>query len=266
MNYEEVINIFWKDYIKTTPSAGKIHGLLELKGERISNDHIAFRTINHPSINVDQMAKVFLACGFEEKGEYHFEAKKLYAKHFQHPDPKAPKIFISELLLEEFSEELQAVITAKIDEIPQGLIATDSVIYSGRPWGTISHATYLKLRAESEYAAWMYVYGFRANHFTINVNQLTAIESLEEMNDFLEAQGFPMNISGGIIKGAPDELLEQSSILADKQPIEFAEGTFEIPSCYYEFARRYRDGSGVLFQGFIAKSADKIFESTDATK
>jgi hypothetical protein len=46
----------------------------------------------------------------------------------------------------------------------------------------------------------------------------------------------------------------------------FVEGTFEIPSCYYEFALRYPDTDGKLYSGFIAKSADKIFESTDFYK
>jgi hypothetical protein len=43
----------------------------------------------------------------------------------------------------------------------------------------------------------------------------------------------------------------------------FEEGSFEVPGCYYEFARRYAMPSGQLYQGFIAKSADKIFESTN---
>jgi hypothetical protein len=264
MQYEEIIDIFWKEYVKTTPSAGKIHQLLEAKGEKISNDHIAIRTFNHPNINIDQLSKVFLACGYEEKDTYHFEAKKLKAKHFQHSDVRAPKIFISELLLEEFSEELQYIVLNKINEIPMGLIATDAIIYSGRPWGTVSHETYLRLKEESEYAAWLYVYGFCANHFTINVNQLTAMESLQEMNAFLRTSGFAMNEAGGEIKGSPKALLEQSSTMADKKVVEFAEGPFEIPSCYYEFAKRYEEEGGNLFQGFIAKSADKIFESTNA--
>jgi hypothetical protein len=45
--------------------------------------------------------------------------------------------------------------------------------------------------------------------------------------------------------------------------VDFTEGKKEIPGCYYEFARRYPDQSGKLYSGFIAKSADKIFESTD---
>jgi hypothetical protein len=46
----------------------------------------------------------------------------------------------------------------------------------------------------------------------------------------------------------------------------FTEGEFDIPGCYYEFARRYPDADGKLYSGFIAKSADKIFESTNFYK
>lgn len=72
-----------------------------------------------------------------------------------------------------------------------------------------------------------------------------------------------MNDSGGEIKGTPQQLLEQSSTRAGKLPVHFEEGIHEIPACYYEFARRYPDQDGRMYSGFIAKSADKIFESTD---
>jgi len=137
------------------------------------------------------------------------------------------------------------------------------LILKGRVWGTPSYNKYLAMREESEYAAWMYVYGFRANHFTVNVNALINFTTLETLNDFIEISGWKLNTSGGKIKGTPQQLLEQSSTLGDVLPITFEEGTYEIPTCYYEFALRYTDQSGELYQGFIAKSADKIFESTD---
>jgi hypothetical protein len=61
----------------------------------------------------------------------------------------------------------------------------------------------------------MYVYGFRANHFTINVNALTNSKNLEELNAYLKENNWKMNGSGGEIKGTPEQLLEQSSTLAD---------------------------------------------------
>ena len=51
--------------------------------------------------------------------------------------------------------------------------------------------------------------------------------------------------------------------MAGHLDVEFAEGTYRIPSCYYEFALRYKMEDGELYSGFIAKSADKIFESTN---
>ena len=45
--------------------------------------------------------------------------------------------------------------------------------------------------------------------------------------------------------------------------MKFDDGSKVIPCCYYEFARRYPLPNGNLFQGFVAKSADKIFESTN---
>ena len=45
--------------------------------------------------------------------------------------------------------------------------------------------------------------------------------------------------------------------------MEFVEGKYEVTSCYYEFAYRYPMADGTLFSGFVADSADKIFESTN---
>ncbi|MEX0981299.1 MAG: DUF1338 family protein, partial [Bacteroidales bacterium] len=113
---------------------------------------------------------------------------------------------------------------------------------------------------------WVAVYGYRANHFTISINHLNQFNSIQKVNEFLKENGFRLNSSGGEVKGTPEQLLEQSSTLADTISVEFKEGTSEIPSCYYEFARRYSDKNGQLFSGFIAGSADKIFESTDFRK
>jgi hypothetical protein len=75
--------------------------------------------------------------------------------------------------------------------------------------------------------------------------------------------GFMMNTAGGEIKGTKEELLKQSSIMADIVEVEFVEGKYRIPACYYEFAERFPLPDGKLYNGFIAKSADKIFESTN---
>lgn len=267
MKSQALFNRLWKDYINLNPSAKQVYDLLISEGELIANDHIAFRTFNDSRINIQTLAQVFIRLGFQEKGEYHFKEKKLYAKHFEHPNLKdAPRVFISQLLLEEFSPELQSTIKKCIDQISESNLKSDDLIYSGRLWGKPSYKIFEKLRTESEYAAWLYVYGFTANHFTVNVNKLKKYDNLQKLNAFLIKNGFLMNTSGGAIKGDPSQLLEQSSIKSGIIKMDFTEGEYEIPACYYEFAKRYPDKNGDLYSGFIAKSADKIFESTNFYK
>ncbi|OED35833.1 succinyldiaminopimelate aminotransferase [Flavobacteriaceae bacterium (ex Bugula neritina AB1)] len=255
----------WKQYTLKTPSALEIKSLFEKEGNTVFNDHIAIRTFDDPRIDIEVLARPFIKMGYREMGEYHFKAKKLYAKHYElENEPNAPKIFISQLLTHQFSNKLQQIIKEILDIIDQDLFKQENLILQGRIWDMIpSFKIYKELQKESEYASWMYVNGFCSNHFTVNVNKLQNFESLSSVNDFLKSKGFKMNSSGGEIKGSPLQLLEQSSILADVIDVAFEEGIEKITSCYYEFAYRYPKKNGEIFNGFIANSADKIFESTD---
>ena len=173
-----------------------------------------------------------------------------------------PKIFLSELMLEEFSYDLQKTFHEIFDNKS---FVNDGLLMGGRKW-EIDYEKYIKLSKESEYAAWLYVWGFCPNHFTISVNHLEGYKSLEEVNALIKKNGFKLNESGGEIKGSPEDLLEQSSIIADLCAVDFSGESHEVPSCYYEFAKRYEISEGEMYQGFIAKSADKIFESTNLQK
>ena len=267
MNYNELFDRLWIEYTSRNPSTLKIYDLFRSEGETIINDHIAFRTFRSPDISVDKLAKVFLKNGYKFRGEYHFETKKLYARHFEHEtDIEAPRVFISELLVDEFSPFLRDTVKDWVAAIPASMFDSDNLIFAGNISGMPSFAVYEKLRAESEYAAWLYVNGFCANHFTVSVNRLKKLDSVEKVNAFLKFHGFLLNDAGGGIQGTPGELLEQSSIRAEMVTCKFIEGEFEIPGCYYEFAKRYPDVDGKLYNGFIAKSADKIFESTNYYK
>jgi hypothetical protein len=124
----------------------------------------------------------------------------------------------------------------------------------------------MSLKEESDYGAWMGAIGFRPNHFTVSVNELSSFEQLNDLNDFLKENGIKLNESGGEIKGSPEVFLEQSSTLADSVEVEFSDRKMTIPSCYFEFAKRYPMKDGKLYTGFVATSADKIFESTDKTQ
>lgn len=261
MDIQTLFGQLWQDYLKQCPSAEKVHRLLG-RGEAIINDHVAFRTFRAPGLGIDNLAQHFLALGYEQKGEYHFDAKKLYARHYEHPDSTQPKVFISELKLEECSERLQKIVASLVAQMPERLTQDVAHAYGGAPWRA-TQEQYRTLLEESEYAAWLAAFGFRANHFTVSVNHLNEFGTLESVNQALKDAGFELNSSGGEIKGSPEVLLEQSSTLADKVVVSFADGEMTIPACFYEFALRYPMGDGELYSGFVAASADKIFESTN---
>lgn len=262
MTLDDIFGQLWQRYASLTPQAEAIRALFEERGETVINDHVAFRTLNDPRLGIDNLARPFLALGYEPRDAYHFEAKRLSARYYAHEDPAAPKVFISELLLEEFSDDLQRTMRSLVDQLTDDDIADPMLLNRGRPWET-THEDYERLYRESEYAAWLSAFGFCANHFTVLVNRLAGFGTLEDLARFIEDAGYPMNRSGGLIKGSPEVFLEQCSTMATRVPVEFTDGTFELPSCFYEFARRYELPSGGLYQGFVAASADKIFESTN---
>ncbi|WP_415904890.1 DUF1338 domain-containing protein [Neptuniibacter sp. QD48_55] len=266
MTNEELIQMLdemWQDYLELNPEARQIHQLFSDLNYQVINDHIALRTFDLEEVNIDKMATPFLYSGYRAAGEYHFPNKHLYAKHFQHDDPALPKIFISQLMTESLSTDNQLLVHNLVAELDPMQQSPDTLCYCGRPW-EVSYDEYQALLAQSEYAAWLAAFGFRPNHFTIFVNALTSHTSIEEVNQFLKSHSIELNSAGGEVKGSPEERLEQSSTLASKVAVEFSDGSVEIPGCYYEFARRYPLEDGSLYQGFVAASADKIFESTDS--
>lgn len=254
----------WQQYYQTNPGVKKVYDLFQEREAHVVNDHIALRTFDLPNVSLDTLAKPFLERGYREANHYDFPVKKLFAKHYEHPDSTQPKIFISQLLTKEFSPFLQKTVSTLVSSIPDFLLNDiDKLLTSGVSWEPIHYQVYQTLLAESEYAAWLYAFGFRANHFTVSVNHLKTFPSLIEVNEFLKQAGFRLNDAGGEIKGTPQELLEQSSIMALPVPVQFAEGVHNIPCSYYEFALRYPMEDGKLYSGFVAASADKLFQSTD---
>ena len=258
---QQHINNMWLDYLNLTPDAKPIYKLFTELNKQVINDHIALRTFNIGKTSIDKIASPFIQQGYKYADSYEFPQKKLLAKYFLHPEPSLPKVFISELILEEFSQEAQDIINSLIEQVDATAVQELNFCYSGRPWD-ISLKQYDILNKQSEYASWVAAHGYRPNHFTILVNSLTSHQTLASLNDFLINHGFTLNSSGGLIKGTKEQLLEQSSTQAKKIKVEFTDGTRDIPGCYYEFALRYLQKNGDLYQGFVASSADKIFEST----
>ncbi len=258
---DEFFNTLWLQYVSITPQALAIHGLFEKQDECIVNDHVAFRTLAQSCMNIESLEPQILAFGYTVFDEYHFKQKKLYARSYVHPKHPA-KIFLSELLWPQLSLAVQDIIKSQLDHIN----AQQQInLHTGRLWPLPSFQTYQTLLSESEYAAWFSIWGLRANHFTASLNHFKRYQNIADVLTLLNENGFAMNESGGLIKGQEQDCLRQASTLADKVSLTFKDqGPKEICSCYYEFAQRFKQKNGLLYQGFVTASADKIFESTHA--
>ena len=254
----EFFENLWLPYQAITPQAGKIHALLQHHNESVDNDHVALRTWADSPVQISHLEQQLFDLGFFVFDEYHLTQKNVYARSYNHSETNT-KIFLSELNWRALPADCQPLISAMIAQIPDSY---PNGFNNGCLWRTPSYEGYCKLQQHSEYAAWLSVWGLRANHFTVFINSLKHFTHLQQLVDVLQQQGFELNNAGGIIKGEEDIGLIQASTLADYQPVLFSCGSrHEIPSCYYEFAQRF-DVDGELYQGFVSTSADKIFEST----
>ncbi len=267
MSPDEFFTALWKDYIAMAPQAERIRSEFESRGETVVNDHVAFRTLALEPIGIERLEPHILQLGYRQLEPYDFPAKKLRAFGYVSDAPEAPRIFLSELKVDELSSKAAAILRECAAWIDTAEVAQPEVLWSGRLWDPISRDDYQTLVEESEYAAWVATLGLRPNHFTISVNHLQKSTEVEAVLQVAESLGYEVNDSGGRVKGSPAQLLEQGSTMADKMLVDFAgDEQHEVPTCYYEFAKRYPDASGQLFKGFVAASADKIFESTDTAK
>lgn len=253
----------WEDYVELAPQAQVIYGLFAQDNPRVVNDHVAFRTFDLPLLNIEHLEPHLLALGYRRHQPYDFPDKHLTAWSYVHQRLQdAPLVFLSQLQVDALSERAQAVVRRLAAAVDPARLSDPAVFWSGRLWPAPTYVEYRALADESEYAAWLAALGYHANHFTVAVHRLLRPTTLAGVVERVEAAGYRINLAGGRIKGSQAELLEQASTLAERRLIDFADGRYEIPTCYYEFARRYPGADGQLYQGFVAASAGRIFEST----
>ena len=283
-----IMDLLMQRYSERVPDVMKIVNAMINSGiigkkEDIQNDHIAFRTLGVPQLGLQSLEKIFLYYGYTKKEHLNFAAKKLDAFWYAPPEEHFPRIFISELRVNELSEEAQQIIQSYTDEVKFDPVddldlndaqAVGQFLHKGL-WRLPSVEDYQRLLSESEYAAWVIYNRYYLNHYTISLHHLKeGYNTCEQFNDFLESIGIKLNNSGGKIKVSPDGLLRQSSTVAQVIEAPFANGmSLPIAGSYVEFAER-----GVLpafthlskndlkrehfRDGFEAGNADKIFEST----
>jgi hypothetical protein len=289
----------WARYKTRVPYAARYQGLIEIRGGKVQNDHIAFRTFNcnvggQPP-GVDAMGRIFTALGYRQKDRYVFTDKKLTAWHWEHKtDPKNPKIFISQLEVDQLPPETVQLITKAVAGAPDLVSAVDSdmlkLIAQGkrmdrhssddlahrlagffvRPWQPPLRSTVEKVNAVSQYAAWTLLHGNSVNHFTAYINEQGAkgLNDIVETAEALRAAGVPMKPD---FEGEYGSKLRQTSTVAILEDCDVAEadgskGKLNWSYAYYELAERGEvqgpNGEYSRFQAFLGEQATNLFEMT----
>jgi hypothetical protein len=102
----------WDRYRQRVSYAAAYEQVVTQAGATFVNDHIAFRTFasQHPTTGIVSLSRIFEALGYRAAGCYHFPDKCLSAIHFQHANPRFPKLFISELQLWQLPAEPRRLI------------------------------------------------------------------------------------------------------------------------------------------------------------
>ena len=206
-------------------------------------DHLAFRTLGVAHLGIASLSSWFTDLGYTERDELRFPAKRLRARWFSPPSPDLPRVFISELLLEELPPRAQEIVSKYTREgaAAMGKYGPAAAMLGLTPWAPPSLEDYVELAALSEYGSWVLANGFSVNHVAVSVHRLAGLEGgLAELNDFLKQHKFELNVGGGEVKVSPDGLLLQSSTVADRREYTFAGGECApVTSGYIEFAAFY---------------------------
>ena len=282
-----VLESLFETYSKRVPDVTKIteamvsNNIVSNQSE-IINDHIAFRTMGVKHLGIKSFEKIFLKHGYKKRDFYSFKEKKLNAYWYSHSEKNMPRIFISELKVDELSKDAQKIIKQYTNQIKNDPVdnidlnnSNEIINFLTNPlWTLPSLFHYNELLKETEYGSWVIYNRYYLNHYTISVHELKEkYNTLEDFNKFLNSIGVKLNDSGGVIKESKDGFLLQSSSVANKVNAHFKEGMSLISGRYVEFAERKilpefmnldlnKINSTHRRDGFETSNADKIFEST----
>ncbi len=287
-----LLEALWTQYKTRVSYADEYEKMVEARGGKVLNDHIAFRTFNAKTgqpAGVEALARIFTALGYERKDTYPFEDKHLTAWHYEHTkNPNNPKIFISQLECDRLSPPVAKMITDSIKDAPD-LLSPDDLEnlkspnesnaenlvknlarFFSRPWAPPKRSIIAPINKESQYAAWTLLHGNAVNHFTayINLQNVREWPDLETTVNALRTAGLPMKDE---LEGERGSKLRQSSTQAVDTECDVTEdngttGKIKWSYAYYELAERNNvpgpDGKPVLFQGFLGAQATNLFEMT----
>jgi len=229
-----LLDQLWDRYAAHVPYA---RTFVQLAQGKFRNDHVAFR-----SLDLANIARVFEDLGWTRAGEYDFPDTHLNAIHLSKPGE--PRVFVSELRAGELSPRAQRI----LEQLPPDPPFDGTPDWFRGPGLTPSEKDLLELERESQYGAWLLLFGREVNHFTASV------PDVEEWQRRMRDAGIPMKDE---IEGAPGAGLRQTATKAAPRRVRVKERERDWPYAYLEIAERNRG-----FDGFVTTQARQLFDMT----
>lgn len=288
--------LLWHDYSTRVSYARTYQQMITDAGGTVANDHIAFRslrmTVDSPlgqvNLGIDYLGQLAEALGYEAAGEYSFPETHLYARHYRHPQQEEfglPKLFISELIVDELPEKTVQLIHQTVAGVnlfhfsailetfeadTKRLVKELHRIFTC-PWQPPHRSVLEEVNKVTQYGAWVLLHGYAVNHFTGYVNRQNTPEypDIETTARGLANLGVPMkaeiegDVACGLRQTATQAVTEIVTVSEDSTDAEI-----QIPwtYAYYEIAQRYmvevEPGQQELFDGFLGRNAQQLFEMT----
>ncbi|MBD2100549.1 DUF1338 domain-containing protein [Leptolyngbya sp. FACHB-261] len=273
----------WQNYRQRVNYAQVYEQMITEARGTVANDHIAFRslrlTANGTNLGIPYLARIVEKLGYEVAGEYQFPDQHLYAQHFRHPEQDQldlPKLFISELLVEELPENIadliaQTVTTDACFPDVASLELNQLARVFSRPWDAPRHSVIETVNSVSQYGAWVLLHGYAVNHFTgyVNRQNTSRYPDIESTIAGLVERQVPMKAA---IEGSYGSGLRQTATQAVKEQVTVRDDAtgelIQIPwtYAYYEIAERnsieVAPGRKQLFEAFLGPQAKNLFEMT----
>ncbi|MFN6526250.1 DUF1338 domain-containing protein [Nostoc sp. ChiSLP03a] len=293
--------LLWQEYSARVNHARTYQQMITAAGGTVTNDHIAFRSlrllVDTPqgklNLGIDYLGQLAEALGYVAAGEYIFAQTHLYARHYHHPQQEEfnlPKLFISELIVEELPSNIAQLISKTVSSIPKELTSPLTLLQKDadleiiakqlqqvftRPWLPPQRSVVEEVNQVTQYGAWVLLHGYAVNHFTGYVNGQNTPEypDIDTTASGLTNLGVPMkaeiegNVACGLRQTATQAVTEMVTVLDDNSGAEI-----QIPwtYAYYEIAQRYlvevESGKQQLFDAFLGSNAQQLFEMTRLSK
>ncbi|MDZ8053264.1 MAG: DUF1338 domain-containing protein [Aulosira sp. ZfuVER01] len=290
-------SLLWQEYSARVHYARTYQEMITAAGGTVANDHIALRSLRlsldspkgQINLGINYLEQVANALGYVAAGEYVFPETHLYARHYSHPQQAEfdlPKLFISELIVDELPDRIAQLIHKTVSALQYELISpADSLAEDGnvesiaqklqkvftRPWQTPQRSVVEEVNKVTQYGAWVLLHGYAVNHFTgyINRQNTSKYPDIDTTVSGLVNLGVPMkaeiegDVTCGLRQTATQAVTEMVTVLDDRSGAEI-----QIPwtYAYYEIAQRYpveiEPGKHTLFDAFLGKNAKQLFEMT----